>query len=269
LTWAPPVRPGARIDAGSDTLRAIRLTAACAVALLAGSLAAPAQNRAAAPAAPYKAVAITLPQPMNEAGFEALRRQLGDATQARDRAAMARLTVTQGFFWDRTGRNVADPHKSGFANLSAALGLTNKQAAGWDILSGYAEDPTASPSPTHSGAWCAPAEPAFDGKAFAELIRTTNTDATEWGYPVSPGIEVHATPQATGPVIDKLSLQFVRIVPESASEQPSYMRIATPSGKSGYVSIDSIAPIGNDQICYVKEGGVWKIGGYIGGGEPQ
>ena len=47
------------------------------------------------------------------------------------------------------------------------------------------------------------------------------------------------------------------------------MRIATPSGKTGYVSIDSIAPVGNDQICYVKDGDAWKIGGYIGGGEPQ
>ena len=37
----------------------------------------------------------------------------------------------------------------------------------------------------------------------------------------------------------------------------------------GIVSIDVIAPFGNDQICYVKDGGSWKIGGYIGGGEPQ
>ena len=71
------------------------------------------------------------------------------------------------------------------------------------------------------------------------------------------------------PVIDKLGLHFVRIMPETASDPPSYMRIATPSGKTGYVSINSIAPIGNDQICYVKDGGAWKIGGYIGGGEPQ
>ena len=42
-----------------------------------------------------------------------------------------------------------------------------------------------------------------------------------------------------------------------------------PSGKTGYVSIDAIAPMGNDQLCYVNEGGSWKIGGYIGGGEPQ
>jgi hypothetical protein len=30
-----------------------------------------------------------------------------------------------------------------------------------------------------------------------------------------------------------------------------------------------IAPVGNDQICYVKDAGNWKIGGYIGGGDPQ
>ena len=137
------------------------------------------------------------------------------------------------------------------------------------MLTGYAEDPTASPSPEHKGAMCAPADPAYDGKAFDELIKTTNTDPTEWGYPVSAGIEVHATAQATGAVIDEARPHFVRIVPDTASDPPSYMRIATPGGKTGYVSIDSIAPIGNDQICYVKDGGVWKIGGYIGGGEPQ
>ena len=252
-------------------MRTIRFIAACAVVLLAGSVPAAAQNRSSqpAPTAPYKPVAIVLPQPMTDASFEAMRKQLGEAAKRKDRAAMAPLVVAQGFFWDRDGRNAADKRKFGFANLSAALGLANKEGAGWDILTGYAEDPTASPSPTHTGAICAPADPAFDAKAFAELIKTTNTDATEWGYPVSPGLEVHATAQATGPVIDKLGLHFVRIVPETASEQPSYMRIATPSGKSGYVSIDSIAPIGNDQICYVKEGGAWKIGGYIGGGEPQ
>ena len=108
----------------------------------------------------------------------------------------------------------------------------------------------------------------LDGKEFDDLIKTTNTDATEWGYPLSAGIEVHAKPQANAPAIDKLGLHFVRILPETASDPPSYMRIATPAGKIGYVSIDSIAPIGNDQICYVKDGGAWKIGGYVGGGEP-
>jgi len=189
---------------------------------------------------------ITPPKPMTDESFEAMRKQLGEAAQRKDRAAMAGLVVAQGFFWQREHRNAADKRKSGFDNLSAALGLNNKEGAGWEILSGYAEDPTASPSPAHNGAMCAPAEPGFDGKELDGLIKTTHTDVTDWGYPVSAGIDVHVTAQASAPVIDRLGLHFVRIMPESASNPPSYLRIATPSGKTGYVSIDSIAPIGND-----------------------
>ena len=54
-----------------------------------------------------------------------------------------------------------------------------------------------------------------------------------------------------------------------AGHRQSSFAPAAVSGKTGYVSIDSIAPIGNDQLCYVMDGGAWKIGGYIGGDEPQ
>jgi hypothetical protein len=259
------------MNAGSNAMSATRLLCACAAVLMAGSAPAAAQNRVPppTPAIPYKPVMITPPKPMTDESFEAMRKQLGEAAQRKDRAAMALMVVAQGFFWQRENRNAADKRKSGFDNLSAALGLNNKAGAGWEILSGYAEDPTASPSPAHNGALCAPAEPAFDGKEFDGLIKTTHTDATDWGYPVSAGIDVHAAAQASAPAIDRLGLHFVRIMPESASNPPSYLRIATPSGKIGYVSIDSIAPIGNDQLCYVMDGGAWKIGGYIGGDEPQ
>jgi hypothetical protein len=250
-------------------MRANRFLCACAALLMAGAAAAQKHGKdAPAPTMPYKPVAIVPPKPMIDDSFEAMRKQLGEAAQRKDRAAMARLVVAQGFFWDRENRNAADKRKSGLDNLSTALGLNNKEGAGWEILSGYVEDPTASPSPRHEGAMCAPAEPAYDGKEFGNLIKTTNTDATEWGYPLSPAIEAHASPQANAPVIEKLGLRFVRIMPERPSDPPSYTRIATPAGKIGYVSIDSIAPIGNDQICYVKDGGAWKIGGYVGGGEP-
>jgi hypothetical protein len=259
------------MDAGSNAMRAIRLLCVCAAVLMAGLAPTSAQNRVKPPvlATPYKVVMIALPKPMSDESFDAMRNQLGEASQRKDRAAMARLVVAQGFFWQRENRNAADKRKSGFDNLSAALGLNNKEGAGWDILSGYAEDPTASPSPTYNGAMCAPAEPAFDRNELADLIKATNTSVMEWGYPVSAGIDVHASAQANAPAIDKLGLHFVHIMSEAASDSPSYLRIATPAGKTGYVSIDSIAPIGNDQICYVKDGGAWKIGGYIGGGEPQ
>jgi len=78
---------------------------------------------------------------------------------------------------------------------------------------------------------------------------------------------VRAVPQANGPVIEKLGSVFVRIATENTSNPPTFLRVVTPSGKTGFVSVDSVAPIGNDQLCYVKEAGDWKIGGYVGAGD--
>jgi hypothetical protein len=249
-------------------MRAIRLSV-CVILLLFAASAEAQPRRTPSPApAPYPTVTLTLPQPINDESFDAMRKQLAEVAQRKDRAALANLVVAQSFFWQRDNRNAAK-RKSGIDNLSAVLALDGKESAGWEILAGYAEDPTASPSPMRNGAICAPAEPSYDRTAFDEMIKATKSDAADWGYPVSAGIEVRAAAQANSPVIEKLGLHFVRIVPETGAGPPSYTRIATPGGKVGYISIDSIAPTGNDQICYVKESGVWKIGGYIGGGEPQ
>jgi hypothetical protein len=219
--------------------------------------------------APYKPVAIALPTPVADEAFDALRKEIGEVAQRKDRAALAKLVVARGFFWLREGRIAGDKRKAGVDVLAAALGLNNKEGVGWELLASTTEDPTASPLPGRAGALCAPAEPSYDRKAFAELLAATRSDVTEWGYPVSTEITAHAAPQSSAPTIEKLGLSFVRMLPETASTPPSWLRIATPGGKIGYVSVDSIAPIGNDQICYVKDGAGWKIGGYVGGGEPQ
>jgi hypothetical protein len=269
----------------------IRLVSVFAAALIAGMLPAAAQNQpksqqppppaaaqnppkaqqAPPPAAakPYKAVAITAPKPMSDAGFDDLRKQIGEAVKRKDRAALGKLVVAQGFFWQRENGDGADKRKPGADNLAAALGLNNKDGAGWDMLAGYSEDPTAAPSPDHKDAICAPADPSFNGKEFEDLLKSSQTDATEWGYPVSAGIDVHAAAQTNSPVIEKLGAIFVRVIPEDTPASAAYLRVLTPAGKTGYVSVDAIAPLGNDQICYVKDGGGWKIGGYIGGGDPQ
>jgi len=245
-------------------MRILGAIAACAALLTAAAAAA--QNR---DQPPYRPVPIVLPKPVSDEAFDALRKQVGEAAQRKDRAALSNLVVAQGFFWQRDNRNIVDKNKSGYDVLAAALGLNNKESAGWEILASYADDPSASPPPDRPGALCAPGGPAYDRKALADLLNATNSDVTEWGYPVSAAIEVHDAPQASAPIVDKLGLYFVRLMPETAANPPSYLRIATPSGKTGYVSVDSIAPVGNDQICFVRESGAWKIGGYIGGGEPQ
>jgi hypothetical protein len=240
----------------------------CAAAawLIAGTHKAPAQSQ---PARPYKAVAVVLPAPVSDPAFEAMRKRLGEIAQRKDRAALSALVVAKGFFWERENGNRADKRKSGADNLAVALGLNNKGGIGWEILFSYTDDPTASASPEHKGAVCTPAEPGFDAQAFDALLKATQSDESEWSYPVAAGTEVRAAPTANAPVIDRLGLAFVHVSPDNKPTPPSYLRVITPSGKAGYVLADAIAPASNDQLCYVKDGGAWKIGGYVGGGEPD
>ena len=244
----------------------------CALTLAAAPAAAQNPPAGLAPPKPYKPVALTLPQPVKDTGLLAVRSRLSDIAKKKDRTALAKVVVDKNFFWDRGNGDSADKAKSGLDNLSTALGLTSMEGPGWDMLAGYAEDPTASPSQQHKGALCAPADPAFDIKALNALLDATQTDLPEWGYPVQNGIEVRATPLAGGATTEKLGLYFIRILPDTspAAAVASYVRIVTPSGKTGYVPSDAIAPLGNDQLCYVKDaGGAWKIGGYVGAGDAQ
>ena len=50
-----------------------------------------------------------------------------------------------------------------------------------------------------------------------------------------------------------------------ANQDQPMLRVVAPSGKVGFVPIDSITPLINDQMCYVKQAGSWKIAGFIGG----
>jgi hypothetical protein len=255
-------------------MHSLRPTALVAICVLALTSAAAAQNpqRGQPPPTkpgPYKPVAVAVPQAVDDTALEALRKQLGEVAQQKDRAALAKLVVGQGFFWIGEKGNRADKRRSGIDNLAAALGLKNRDGAGWDMLASFADDPTGAPLPDRKSVICAPADPTFDGKAFNDLLASTKTDAGDWAYPVSTDVEVRAAPQANAPLIEKLGSVFVRVDAESTSNAPTFLRVVTPTGKTGFVSVDSVAPIGNDQLCYVKEAGDWKIGGYIGAGDVQ
>ena len=94
-----------------------------------------------APVKPYKAVAVTPPSAYNDPSFAAFRKQLVDVAQHKDRNALAKLVVTQGFFWMQD-KDMADKHKSAMANLANAINLDAKDGSGWAVLFGYANDPT-------------------------------------------------------------------------------------------------------------------------------
>lgn len=232
----------------------------------------PPKPRPQAPIKPYQPVATTLPVTINDAAFDAFRKQLGEVSVRKDSAGLKRLVVAQGFFWKTEKGEKADKNKSAYDNLAAAVQLNAPDGSGWDQLASYAFDPTAAPIAAVKDVICSPTDPMFNDQAFENLLKSTGTDLEDWGYPLIDGIEVRSGRHASSPVTERLGLHFVRVlVDESAVNLPPnqlpMLNVVTPSGKTGYIPAFALAPLGNDQLCYRKDSDGWKITGYIGG-EP-
>ncbi len=94
------------------------------------------------PVKPYQLVAVTPPAPFNDQSFIAFRKQLGDVAAHKDRAGLAKMVVAQGFFWVQD-KDLADKRKSGIDNLAKAISLDANDGTGWDVVTGFANEPSA------------------------------------------------------------------------------------------------------------------------------
>ena len=253
----------------SATLLLSVLLAAMAAGQLAAQVTPPA-SQPAPPLGPYKPVPITLPTPIADPSFDAFRKQLAEIAQKKDRAALAEL-VAAGFFWMPADSDLADKSKSPIDNLAKAIGLDGANATGWDTLAAYAAEPSTMPDSQRDNVFCAPAEAAFDDNAADELATATQTDASDWVFPVRDDIEVRADAKRDAEVIDKLGLYLVRVLPDDSplnAVLAAFVKVLTPSGKIGFVAAETVLPIGGEKLCYLKEETGWKIAGFLGG-EPS
>jgi hypothetical protein len=220
-----------------------------------------------APPAPYAVLTVAPPKPLDDPGLTAFRKELTAIAQRKDRAALAKLVLVQGFFWLQESGNAAG-RKTGIEALATALNLASKDGSGWESLSEFAADETAAPYPDRPNTVCSPAGPEFNPAELEKLVDSTKTDIGDWGFTSSDGVEVRATATQNAPVIEKLGMQFVRVMPDMApNAAQDFMRIVAPSGKVGFVAAEAIHPLGLDMLCYGKDAaGTWKIVGMIGGG---
>lgn len=234
---------------------------------------APGQPPQAAPPKPYKEIAVSLPQTGTDPSFAAFLKQLDDIAMKKDRAALARVVVASNFFWigDVNGREgeKANKRKSSIDNLAAAIELDDKEGSGWALLAQAAKAPSLEPMAQKRGVLCSPAGPTYDEKAVEQVTKETGTSPFDWAAPVKPGVDVHASAQPNSPVIGKLGMYLVRIMPEeppagSQAPQSTLVRMVMPNGKLGFVAYQSLLPIAFDQLCYIKDASGWKIAGYYG-----
>jgi hypothetical protein len=222
-----------------------------------------------APPKPYAPVPVTLAPPYSDPSFDAFRKQLADIASRKDRAALARL-VARNFFWIGEQGDRANKRKSPIDNLAAAIDLDAKDGSGWETLAEAATETTLEAVPERKGVLCSPANPKFDESAAEGLAKDTGTEPDDWGYPLKAGVEVRSAPKNDAPVVERLGLHLVRVMPEESqagakAPESAFVRVVTPSGKVGYVQEDELAALDSDQICYVKDQTGWKIAGYAGG----
>ena len=111
-----------------------------------------------APMKPYQTVAVTLPRISPIRALPLSASNWARSPSTRIKAALGKLVVGQGFFWVQD-KDVADKKKSGLDNLATALDLDAKDGSGWEVLGGYANEPTGDALPDKPSVICAPAEP--------------------------------------------------------------------------------------------------------------
>ena len=224
------------------------------------------QQQAPAPK-PYKPVAVSAPAPMSDPSFEAFRKQLAAIVEKKDRKALAPMVVNN-FFWMGEKGDKAAKGRPGIENLAKAIELDAQDGSGWETLEGFAADASASPFPERQNTICAPGEPQFNEQEFEQLIEATSTTDDDWAVPIQAGLEMRASAQPNAPVVEKLGMHFVQVLDDDgapADQNSPMLRVVAPSGKVGFIPVDAISPLINDQMCYVKQGSAWKIAGFIGG----
>ena len=106
-------------------------------------------------------------------------------------------------------------------------------------------------------------------KGIFHVKKIPYTPVASAGQDGSPRELIEWTAQSSAPVIDKLGMILIRVLPDSNQptdpDQPFLLHVATPSGKSGYIDAQQLSPLGGDEMCYTKDAGGWKIAGYLGG----
>jgi hypothetical protein len=218
--------------------------------------------RAAKPQQPYAPVAVAEPKPFADGDLAPFRERIAAAAKRKDRAALGKLVAETDFFWVRENGESASKTKSGIDNLVHAANL--KDDAGWQALGDIAEADTAVPFVERAGVVCAPGGPQFDGAAFDKVAQSTGTEMGDWAYPTADGVGVRESVKLDSPVVETLGMNLVRVM-QGKGRPKDFFRVVAPSGKVGFVAADALRPLTADQLCYSKDGGAWKIVGYVGG----
>jgi hypothetical protein len=232
------------------------LASACLALAAAGGAPALAQGYARVPA-------VLDGPPVADPGFDASRAELLAIVLRADREALNKR-VARDFFWDRDHGGGFDRKRPAAANLAAA--------ADWKSLRRMLSAETATPRSAGSRDYCSPAGlRAWDERQLERVAEQLGTDPFfDWGGVASDRQAVRSGPAETAPEIGTLSRELVRVTDwafETPEGRQRWVAVVTPAGRKGFVDGRRIQTLAEERLCLRKDGGVWRISGYIGGGD--
>ena len=221
---------------------------------------------------PYQPVAVKLPPALADESLAAFRKELAAVAERRIYAELARLVISHGFFWERDFDRRFDARKPPVDNLAAAIRLEHLSGAGWAALAAFAAEPSAAELPGRLGVFCAPAPPDYDVTDLDRVIDTIRSNAMDWAYPRADKTPVRAAAQPQAATVETLGLHFVRVLGSTAEgndpdvKRAAWTRVATPSGKAGFVAPGALLSLAAPRLCYGKDAfGRWRIVGFVTG----
>lgn len=231
--------------------------AAIVIGLIAGTHAARAQAYERIPAALDGA-------PSADATLYAARDELLAVVVRADRAALNKR-LEKALFWDRDHGGMFNSKRSAAANLAAATS--------WKSLRSMLSSDVATPRRDGSADYCLPARARpSDERQFERVAEQLKTDTFfDWGVVISERQPVRAAGDTSAAVVGQLSGELVRVADWSfdvPQGRQRWVQVVMPSGAKGYVDGRHIQTLAPERLCLRKDArGVWRISGYIGGGD--
>jgi hypothetical protein len=213
----------------------------------------------------YQRIAATIDgAPSTDATLYAARDELLAIAIRADRNALNRR-VEKSFFWDRDHGGAFNRRRSATENLAAA---TN-----WKSLRTMLSSEIATPRRDGSADHCMPARARpRDEKLLDRVAEQLKTDTFfDWGVVTTERQSVRASGDGSAAEVGALSRELVRVT-EWAFDEPEgrqrWVQVVMPTGAKGYVDGRHIQTLAPERLCLRKDAkGLWRISGYIGGGD--
>ncbi|MBX3522228.1 MAG: hypothetical protein KF807_03355 [Xanthobacteraceae bacterium] len=242
-------------------MKKIVLTALFALAFTATASAEPPKE--------YPLVAAEIAKGPSDPSLEVFRATLGEIARKKDAEALRKL-VAGSFFWERDFGGGFEKKKSAFINFATALSLNADDGSGWQLLAKFVAQ-VPGPHEKKKGVFCGPPAPKYNEKEFEKLLKDTDTEVFDWGYPAHGNVIAREKGEAGSPEVAKLSAHFVYVDLAARGSDFDYKNgwspVVTHDGKKAFVAPGELLTPLDPRLCFAKRDGKWRIAGYIGGGD--